>query len=461
MEIRRRDAGGLARVSRPDSTPETIALLNALGLLFALIACGAALALWVSSCARSGEVVDGRGVALPQNIDDPKRGPVPDGLDALKDVDPSFSRSALRRFVLEVARRGSRAAVGGDWAALAPFVSAEAAERWALEFRGVDAVGEVLVARVNLRLLSLERVALLEVDVLGSRLEQRGQRSEHTRFAERWTLQRVATAPSLDPEAMEARGCPTSGEPVDLDEDGCCRLCQQPQRWGHHQWQVVEWRAEPRTPLEPPPSEYRHGGCAEPLWVSKDLGAQLKRLASSRRDFDLDAVIASVGVVHELVMVGLCAERVHGLRALCTDVAWDQLRFELQMYLSDGVDLLRGEVELVRVEPMWVDLDAHYASVTFRLWWRMQEVTVAPNGALVDGEPAGFVAASQCWTFCRRGPSAKVGYALGCPSCGASFDGIDAAGVCGGCRQRVTDGRFSWLLDHVSEVGEIGHAALT
>lgn len=375
-----------------------------------------------------------------------------DGLDALRGWDTRFSRPVLYSFLSTVQHAATAAVMTGEWPRLAPFVSDEVATRWSAEFERTSELGEVVVGHVRAELLEVGRVVRIEARVIGCRTEVGDLGRIIQRFEERWVLQRHGKAQSLLPGAMTSLRCPNCGAEVELDIDGCCVHCDEPQKFGHYQWQVVERHVEPRVPLEPLPLKFRYGRApGEPVWRDSQLDQRLDRYKVVRDDFDLAGFLAHTRMVFD-ALVPTDSDPYAG-RGLATPLARQQLAFDRLRFEAGGGVLIRDDVELLYLEPSHFEEDAFYALLTVRVWWRMRECLVVDD-EVVDGDPNGWVVDSQYWTFMRRGESGKPGYTGGCSSCGAAFERIDPLGTCSVCRNPIADGLFGWVLAGIETIAE-------
>lgn len=385
--------------------------------------------------------------------------PIPDGLDALRSRDPQLCRPALYAYLVQLARRGNHAAVDGGWDALRPFVSPAAAEKWSLHLQRSRAVGEVVIGRLDTRLVALRPEAVLEVEIVGYRAEETARGPALRRFSERWVMRRAAGARSLEPGRIASLRCPACDQPVQLDATGRCMHCSELQLEGRYHWQMIDHRARPAAPLEPLPRGYRHGGVQAPVWRAPDLEARVGQLRQQCPDFDLDDVLERTrGLMHR-VLTDTREDRIAECRALCSDLAWQQLRFELAQFAQAGHRLRRHRVEILAAEPAHLDLDPFYSSLTVRVWWSMVEAVVDAEEREI--EPPERVSGSIYVTLQRQAGEGRPGFLDGCPSCGAPRAEVDADGECRSCCARVVDGQYSWVLARIADVGDVLGASST
>lgn len=407
----------------------------------------------------------GRQVHRVRRALDPATGPAPRARDAargaralLAEADPGFSEPVLFEVLQLVHRRALHARCTGEWAPLAPFVADGVREALTRILPEVREIRDVVHA--GIRLEGARRVGKeheLRVVLLGSRVEVRpdAPAGASTYFEERWVFRRGAEARSLPPEDAIRLGCPSCGAAIETDEMGACRYCHTPINRGQLQWQAREVSLLVSRPARPP--ELGVGGGDEPgvfLPTVSDpsLPAAWRAFTARHPDFRQDAFKDRVGGVFLALQAAWSAGRWEQARPHVTDPLYETLRFTLSSYAEHGLRNRVEEVQLERLELVKVAQDAWYESITVRLWARSLDWVEDTEGRVRAGSQTGPRRFSEYWTFLRAaGTGAAAGDPKRCPSCGATLDRVNAAGVCGYCDSRITSGRFDWVLSRIDQ----------
>jgi hypothetical protein len=118
-------------------------------------------------------------------------------------------------------------------------------------------------------------------------------------------------------------------------------------------------------------------------------------------------------------------------------------------------DKLRNRLDDVRLERLAIakiDTDAWYDAITVRLWGSMKDSTVDEAGRVVAGNGTQDRQFSEYWTFIRSARTDRPSRPRACPSCGAPLDRVDAAGICGYCETKITNGDHDWVLSRIDQV---------
>jgi hypothetical protein len=104
----------------------------------------------------------------------------------------------------------------------------------------------------------------------------------------------------------------------------------------------------------------------------------------------------------------------------------------------------------LRIDPVKIDSDAFYESITVRIWAEGRDCTADEDGRVVAGSKTQMRRWSEYWTFIRsRGVDAGT-QARSCPNCGARV-AVGATGVCEFCGGKLTAGEFGWVLSRIEQ----------
>lgn len=377
---------------------------------------------------------------------------------ALQDRDPNFSRPLFLDFMTLLYTRVQSERTG-DMAGLAAYVSPRVREglRKSTEAAAVERVGDVIVG--SIRLTSVEGlgspVVHLKVDLETNYTEQYRQGGAKTLYSvERWTLSRKAGVLSQAPEAILKLACPSCGSPSELDPDGRCPYCGSVVNDGSFAWVVTDLQV--RSRVERPPLHLgpwgQEVGTELPTRYAADYPLRRKEFVARHPDFSWKGFTRRVEETFMALQEAWASQQWERARPYETDHLFSTHRYWIEAYRRAGLTNRLEEIELHRVEPVKIEVDAYYEAITVRLWASMKDYTVDASGKVVGGSARTARRFSEYWTFIRRtGSGGRSGDPRACPSCGAPLDRVNMAGVCQYCGTKVTTGEFDWVLSQIEQ----------
>ena len=381
----------------------------------------------------------------------PAAAPRADGR-ALRARDPNFSEPLFLDLARLVYTRSHEERGRGNWAALAPFVSASTID--ALKRR---APGEP-VRHVILGTSRIEGVTVAG-DIARVTVLFEGNLTEGAtkRFVqERWIFARAADTPSPGPERMRVLACPSCGSPIETRPDGSCRNCDIVITDGRLQWQVVDaslLAAQPAPAIRLQRGAGIEAGTELPLVLAPDLPAQLRAFQARHPEVRWEELRARFVEVFLRIQESWSSGSWERARPFETDFLFQQHRYWIDRYAADGLRNRMDRIEVTDVAIAKVSVDAYLESVTVRIFARMRDWTENASGSVVGGSRTHDRIFSEYWTFLRSaGKSAKPrDHVDNCPSCGAPLDNVSESGVCGYCDARITGGEYDWVLSAIDQ----------
>lgn len=387
----------------------------------------------------------------------PRRRGVP-GMDRLRRADTGLSVPVLLDFLILVHRRAYGALSKRSWDALAPFVSEQAQGSLSANNEGVTEVHDVVVG--NASLVKVEQrggFAVLHVKYASTRTEVPADGKPRDVYVEElWTFRRASDALSLPPDEALRLGCPSCGVSIETTSLGACRNCDTPITKGQLQWQAVATKVLARRHAVAPTLSASAGGVEssvrEPTRTAPDLAASTRALLARHPDLTVDDFQKRVAEVYARLQTAWSAGKWEDARPYVTDFMFQSLRFWIERYTRHGLRNQLTDVELARVVPVKIEVDAWYEAITVRIWGSMKDSIVDRSGKVVGGNAKEARQFSEYWTFLRAaGTGGATKSADQCPSCGAPLDNISQAGVCGYCDSKITTGRFDWVLSRIDQ----------
>lgn len=380
------------------------------------------------------------------------------GLAALREADVGFSMPVLLDYLQLLHRRATEAATTGRFDALLPFVSESARSQLQAAHQGVAEVREVVLG--GLQVAGVGRQGdrfVLTVAYQGTRLERLRDGSERRVYVEeRWTLARLASATSGEPEAVVRMGCPSCGAAIDTDRSGACRACGTPIVEGLLQWRAETVELSARRRIEPPKVGPTTGGAEPsvhaPTVIHPSLGRAWRDLRSRHPGFDPSVFQRRVESIFLALQHAWDEGRWSDARPYVTDTLYQTLRFYVEQYAEHGLRNRQADIALLRQELVKVEVDAWFEAITVRIYGTSKDWVEDASGKVVGGNPKADRQFSEYWTFLRAiGSGDAVHEAHQCPSCGAPLDRISQAGVCGYCDSKITSGQFDWVLSRIDQ----------
>ncbi len=387
-------------------------------------------------------------VGHPLPPEPPRGGPE---LALLVRRDPGFSEVLFLDFARLVYTRAQEER-GGDRLHVLEAVLSEEALR-ALRVRNAQAVDKVIVGSARLSGLRVgQRYAELDVAFVANLTED----GVHRYLEERWTFRREADTRSPGPTGVHELRCPRCGSALQTRVDGSCVSCNVPLTNATLLWQVKDVAVGASRVVDP--VELSLGGGVEvgtrmPTVLAPNLAASLRALGARHPEFAVDAFRRRVAETFLLIQKAWSELRPTDVRALETDAIYTSHRYWIARYREGGLRNGSGDVNVLSVELVRVQMDAYVTAITVRIQASMLDWTEDRTGAVVGGSRTEARQFSEYWTFVRSAGASLTGRPdlRSCPSCGAPLDKLGETGVCGHCEATITTGDYDWVLAAIDQ----------
>ena len=384
----------------------------------------------------------------------PAQAPRSTSLSALRQFDANFSEITFSDFCYALYARAHEARGRNDLARYAPYLS-EAARR-ALVSRspqGLTEVRGIVIGSFRIAGVRGLDTALVNVTVAyeSNYTEVVGTREQSSYVREQWTLERKRDLLSPPPEKSKAEHCPRCGAALRTRTDGACEYCGVKIESGAFQWYVraiQQLAREQRGPLltsNVPEQGTELGTIVDPRFASQRAEFESANPGFEQRVREIANELQSAWTAREW-------ERV---RPLETDSLFQMHRYWIDAYRRQKLRNIVGDYAVTRVEPVKLDSDAFYESVTVRVWAQGRDHTVDEKGNVVAGSKTEVRRWSEYWTFIRTRAAADGTRKVACPNCGAQVT-AGATGVCEFCGGRLSGGAFDWVLSRIEQDDSYG-----
>ena len=139
-------------------------------------------------------------------------------------------------------------------------------------------------------------------------------------------------------------------------------------------------------------------------------------------------------------------------RPFVTDPIYQANRYWIDQYKQSGLRNRLDDIQITRVEPVKITLDAYFEAITIRIFAQMLDWTEDKQGKVVGGSNKKQRLFSEYWTFIRAvGAPDRPLTSSNCPSCAAPLDQVNESGTCEYCGSRITGGDFNWVLSSIAQ----------
>jgi hypothetical protein len=382
----------------------------------------------------------------------PKRRP---DLAGIRKIDPEFSPVLFEDFLFSLYAEVHTARGAGTLDRLSPYLAqpavaglargdatrVEAVVIGALRYLEVSGVREDRAKRVHVR---------VRFESNYTEITAEGPQTYYV--VETWVLSRSKQARSRPPARARVIDCPNCGAPLDKIVGSVCGYCRAVVGGGSFDWVVEAVKVEAREPRPPAlVSDVEEQGTLAPTVVHPLAERRLEAL--QRRDPAVTVAALRARIEHgfEAIQVAWNARDLLRCRAVLSDRLFETLGYWLDAYARSGLRNVTDRSRVTRVELSRVIRDAHYDSITWRVFATGLDYTVNEADELVSGSRSRERPYSEYWTLIR-GRSATGAPRTGpeCPNCGAPLD-INMAGICRHCQAKVTSGEFDWVLSKIEQ----------
>ena len=375
-------------------------------------------------------------------------------MNALRKFDPNFSEITFSDFCYSLYGRAHAARGAGDLDRYAPYLSAGARNglrsrnpRGLREVRGV-VVGSFQV--LSLRGLDTPVVtATVAYESNYTEISDAGEQSWYV--TEQWQLERRRDILSPPPEKARADHCPRCGAALQTRTDGSCDYCGVRIDSGAFQWHVratTLMKREARGPLLT--STVPEQGTDLPTVIQQHFAKHRSLYEVTHPEFEWPAFEQRVREVATELQDAWTARDWERVRPLESESLFQMHRYWIDAYLRQKLRNVVAGFRVLRVEPVWIDADAFYESITVRIWAEGRDHTLDESGQVVAGSATDVRRWSEYWTFIRTRGASGGPAAPACPNCGARV-AVGATGVCEFCGGKLTTGEFDWVLSRIEQ----------
>jgi ribosomal protein L37AE/L43A len=267
---------------------------------------------------------------------------------------------------------------------------------------------------------------------------------------EQWTLQRLHNVVSPPPEQSKADHCPRCGGALQTRTDGSCAYCGVKIESGAFQWfvqAIALTTRESRGPLLT--SDVPEQGTDLATVYQPRLAERRAAFEAQHAGFGWQAFDARVRVIATTLQDAWSARDWERVRPLETEGLFQMHRYWIDAYRRQKLRNLVDGYAVTRVEPVRIDTDAFYESITVRLYAQGRDSTQDESGRVVAGSATATRTWSEYWTLVRTRAVAPGG-TMTCPNCGATVE-VGATGICPYCGGKLTAGTFDWILSSIEQ----------
>jgi hypothetical protein len=384
------------------------------------------------------------------------------GFDRLRKFDPNFSEIVFTDFCYALYAKGHDAR-GHGTAALdlfSPYLS-ESARKSLLqrnapgtqEVKGII-VGAMRVTQIDGLETPVVRVALV-FETNYTEVVKRGDGAAEMSYYvnERWELERRRDVLSPPPAQATALHCPRCGAPLQRDTIGACAFCGTKIDSGEFQWYVRDIAlisSEARGPLLT--SDVPEVGTDFPSVVQPNFESVRAEFERNNPEFSWGSFEARARLIFNELQAAWSTLNWERARPHETDNLFQMHQYWIEAYKRQHLRNLIDDCAVAAMQPVKLQEDAFYQSITLRIWAQGRDYTVDANGHVVSGSKQNLRRWSEYWTFIRNrkakhGPSHAD---LNCPNCGSPLK-VNASGICEFCGGKITSGEFDWVLSKIEQ----------
>ena len=365
-------------------------------------------------------------------------------LAALRRYDPNFSEIVLRDFLYSLYGRVHEARGRGQLDQYALYLSDGA--RAELRRRGTSEVTGIIVGALHVdELRGLDGSTVTLLVRFESNMTEGGSSWYVT---EKWMLERKRDILSPPPEKAKADHCPRCGAPLQTRTDGACHYCGVKIASGEFHWfvrAIPQSHRENRGPLltSNVPEQGTYGATVYQANFAQHRGA----FEFAHPGFSWEAFERRVTEVATTLQAAWSARDWERVRPLESEGLFQMHRYWIDAYRAQNLRNLVDEHQITAIEPVKIDHDAFYESITVRLHAQGRDYTVDDAGRIVGGS-RDMRRWSEYWTFIRTRAASTAPNR--CPNCGAQI-AAGATGICDYCGGKLTSGTFDWILSSIEQ----------
>lgn len=267
-----------------------------------------------------------------------------------------------------------------------------------------------------------------------------------------WIFVRDRGVRSRKPALSTQIQCPSCGSPAKSDLHGKCPACNQLIRSGVYDWFIHELNVleiSNRPPLLT--STVAEVGTDFPTIYDRHLPEMQTKALAELHLADFNSMNDRAQQIFYQLQKTWSARDLNLLRPYETNSLYETHLYWIEEYKKQKLVNRLEDVRIEKVELVKIFIDAHYVSVTLRIFAVLKDWTETEAGQTVCGSKYNPREFSEYWTLIRsRSFQAPKGGFNQCPACGAPSK-INQAGVCEYCHSLVTSGEFDWVLSSIEQ----------
>lgn len=374
-------------------------------------------------------------------------------LDGLRRFDPNFSEITFADFCYSLFARVHHARGADDLSRYTLYLSNGA--RRTLKSQNPDGLREVkgivigAFRILGMRGLETPQVTVtVEYEANVTEVAADGESSWYVR--EQWVLERKRDILSPPPEKAKADHCPRCGGALQTRTDGSCEYCGVKIDSGAFHWFVREipsMSRESRGPLLT--SNVPEQGTESPTRYQPHFADEKTAFEAAHPEFRWEEFRNRVHDLAVELQAAWTARDWERVRPLETEHLFQMHRYWIDAYKRQGLRNVVDDFQVTRIEPVKIDTDAFYESITVRIFANGRDYTVDERGKVVSGSNSDVRRWSEYWTLIRTRTAADKGK-LSCPNCGAAVDAGQTA-ICPFCAGKIRGGAFDWVLSRIEQ----------
>ena len=270
---------------------------------------------------------------------------------------------------------------------------------------------------------------------------------------ERWLLERKRDVLSPPPAQATALHCPKCGAPLQKNTVGACTFCGTKVESGEFQWYVRGiglLTSEAKGPLLT--SDVPEVGTELPSVVQPGFREIRLEFEKNNPSFSWGEFQARAKLIFDELQTAWSTLNWERARPHETDNLFQMHQYWIDAYKRQHLRNLLDQCRVTALQPVKIQEDAFYNSITLRIGAEGYDYTVDESGKIVSGSKTSLRYWSEYWTFIRnrQAKPAPARADLNCPNCGAPLK-VNNAGVCEFCGGKITSGEFDWVLSKIEQ----------
>lgn len=270
---------------------------------------------------------------------------------------------------------------------------------------------------------------------------------------EYWELERKRDLLSPPPAQATALHCPRCGAPLQRDTVGACAFCGTKIDSGEFQWfvrNITLMSREARGPLLT--SDVQEVGTDFPSVLQPNFNAIRAEFERNNPAFSWGEFQGRAKMIFDELQAAWSAMNWDRARPHETDNIFQMHQYWIDAYRRQGLRNIVDQCAIQAMQPVKVQEDAFYQSITLRIWAQGYDYTVDASGKVVSGSNKNLRRWSEYWTFIRNRNANQrpARTTLNCPNCGSPLN-VNATGICEFCGGKITSGEFDWVLSKIEQ----------